>query len=70
MFVGWRAPDLGTLKANLDTTVNVKKGHVGVGIIVRDGEGHVLAACSTIHILVVGPTMVEAWAAIQVVIFC
>jgi len=40
-----------------------------VGIIVRDGDSHVLAARSTTHTLVVDPTMAKTWAALQAVMF-
>jgi hypothetical protein len=66
----WKPPPSGFLKANWDAAVKAQEGQVGVGIIVRDCEGYVLAARSTTFFLAIDPRMAEAWAALQAIIFC
>jgi len=65
-----KPPPSGILKANWDVAVKAQEGQVGVGIIVRDYEGYVLAARSTTFFLTIDPTMAEAWAALQAVLSC
>jgi hypothetical protein len=50
--------------------VNAQKGQIGVGIAVRDWEACILAARSSTFFLAIGPTMAEAWVALQAVLFC
>jgi ribonuclease HI len=66
----WKPPPSGILKANWDAAVKAQEGQVGLGIIVRDCEGFVLVARSTTFFLAIDPTMAEAWAALQAVLFC
>jgi ribonuclease HI len=66
----WKPPPSGFLKANWDAAVKAQEGQVGVGIIVRDCEGCVLAARSTTFFLTIDPTIAEAWAALQAILFC
>lgn len=65
----WKPPNQGICKANWDAVVNVNKGQIGVGIIVCDCEGIILACRSSTYFFVVDPTMAQAWVALQVVLF-
>lgn len=42
----WTAPDLGWHKANWDAARDIKKGRMGLGIVIRDQSGRVTAARS------------------------
>jgi hypothetical protein len=67
--VQWQAPPPGIIKVNWDAIVDKKNGCIGLGIIAQDIEGFILAARSSTHTICVDPTMVEAWIALQAVIF-
>ena len=43
---GWRRPPPGFFKINWDVGLNVKKNRLGVGMIIRDDVGDVIAAMS------------------------
>jgi hypothetical protein len=55
----WKPPPSGFLKADWDAAVKAQEGQVGVGIIVRDCEGCVLAARSTTFFLAIDPTRLK-----------
>ena len=40
----WVAPPLGSFKINTDASVNSRDKITGIGIIIRDGAGHVMAS--------------------------
>jgi hypothetical protein len=50
-------------KVNWDAAVDKKNGHIGLGIVVRDYEGVVLAARSTTKNFLVEPVVAEVLAA-------
>jgi ribonuclease HI len=56
------------LKINLDAAVNKNEGRLGIGIIARDINKCIMAARSTTKRIEVEPDVVEAIAALNVVI--
>ena len=60
---------MGMLKINWNVAVNKGFRRIGIGIIVRDHDGSILAARSTTKNFLVEPTVVEALAALQAVEF-
>lgn len=66
----WHKPSSGKLKINWDVAVDKGHGRIGVGIIVRDHEGFVLAAHSTTKNILVEPVVAKALAALYAVNFC
>ncbi|KAK2637132.1 hypothetical protein Ddye_031924 [Dipteronia dyeriana] len=42
----WKPPAEGLFKINTDAAINGSLGHVGIGIIIRDSAGHVMASSS------------------------
>ncbi|XP_042973040.1 uncharacterized protein LOC122304840 [Carya illinoinensis] len=60
--IRWKEPDAMVCKVNWDAALDVKNKQVGIGIIVRDSEGEILAyLCSKLSI-VVKAVVVEAYA--------
>jgi ribonuclease HI len=57
-------------KVNWDATVDKKNGRIGLGIVVRDYEGVVLAERSTTNNFLVEPVMAEALAAFHAIELC
>ncbi|KAK0587875.1 hypothetical protein LWI29_030314 [Acer saccharum] len=43
--IRWKTPTAGCVKINLDAALSVAKGVSGVGVVVRDWKGEVLASC-------------------------
>ena len=54
--VNWKAPADGMYKANWDAALNPKSGRIGVGIVIRDKEGNVKAAQSSVRRGILDPT--------------
>jgi hypothetical protein len=52
-------------KVNWDVAIDREKGHLGMGAIVRDHEGHVLAAKSFTKLGIQEPVATEALAALH-----
>ncbi|KAK2657694.1 hypothetical protein Ddye_010746 [Dipteronia dyeriana] len=44
--VSWRLPDTGRYKLNCDAVIGKKSCKTGIGIVIRDKLGFVLASCS------------------------
>ncbi|KAK2652056.1 hypothetical protein Ddye_011912 [Dipteronia dyeriana] len=44
--LGWSPPETDMFKTNFGVAINTSKGWVGVGIIVRNSDGEVIAYCS------------------------
>ena len=65
----WQPPHLGVYKVNWDAVVDIAHGRIGIGIIIRDYIGAVLAACSMAWCCLVEPFVAEAMAAIYRVDF-
>lgn len=66
----WQKPSIGFFKVNWDTSVNTTHGCIGMGIIVRDYMGVVLAARNTTLSYLVDPVLAKAKAALHVVKLC
>jgi isoaspartyl peptidase/L-asparaginase-like protein (Ntn-hydrolase superfamily) len=45
----WKAPPSGMYKANWDAALNPKSERIGIGIVIRDKEGNVKAAQSSVR---------------------
>ena len=66
----WMAPSHGWYKANWDVAIDKSKERVGVGVILRDERGQVLAAMSKTRHGTLEPSTGEAFAASSAVWFC
>jgi hypothetical protein len=40
----WKNPNLGTIKANWDASINLRDGVLGLGCVIRNDEGLVVSA--------------------------
>ena len=56
----WKAPEEGWAKLNCDTTCDKEQGRVGMGILIRDHRGHVMAARNTTRMGGFEPVVAEA----------
>jgi hypothetical protein len=66
--VQWKALSLGLYKINWDAAIDMKNRRMGVGIIARDYQGLVVAACSlTLHDHT-DSLVAEAWAALHAIV--
>lgn len=65
----WTIPALGHVKLNWDTAICSQRGLIGLGVVVRDHEGAVLAVRSRVQDGFFEPLVAEAWAAGQAVQF-
>lgn len=66
----WRKPQAGVLKFNWDAALNRKTNRMGVGVVVRDEGGAVLAIKCTTVSSIGDPTIAEAVAAWKAVELC
>jgi ribonuclease HI len=66
----WQAPPQGTYKANWDIAVSSGNRFMGVGVVIRDGNGLVSATKSTTVSEIFEPAAGEALAARQATEFC
>jgi ribonuclease HI len=64
------APSQGWYKANWDVAIDNLKGRVGLGVILRDERGQMLAAMSKTRIGTLEPSTGEAFVASSAVCFC
>jgi ribonuclease HI len=44
----WKPPVEGSIKANWDAAVDRENGRIGIGVVVRDSGGNVIAACCSV----------------------
>jgi hypothetical protein len=58
----WKAPIQGWVKLNWDATLCLKHGLVGMGVVIRNGEGRVLAVRCSFTIGFLEPKTMKAWA--------
>jgi hypothetical protein len=65
----WQPSPANSLKINWDAVVDHKHGRIGLGCVVQDLGGSFLAGRSTTEMFSTDSTTVEAFAAIQVVLF-
>jgi ribonuclease HI len=66
----WKAPSPGWFKANWDAGIDKKNGRVGLGVIIRNHRGAMVASKSHFINGVMDPTAAEAMAALMAVTFC
>jgi hypothetical protein len=66
----WRAPRAGWLKANWDAALNNTSRKMGIGVVVRNESGEVVAALAKVIPFVEDPTAAEAIAAWHAVNLC
>ena len=60
----WTAPPLGWVKANWDAAIMEKTGLVGLGVVIRDHQGNMVAAKSLTRTGLLEPVIAEAVAAL------
>lgn len=68
--VKWIPPVNGKVKMNWDATVNVSKKKMGIGIVIRDDMGEVLACLSSSRGFISQPIIAECWALSRAMEFC
>jgi hypothetical protein len=66
----WEAPAAGMLKVNWDVAIAQGENRMGVGIIIRDEKGNVIAVTSKPVMATHDPATAEALAALRVVGLC
>jgi ribonuclease HI len=66
----WIKPIHGEMKCNWDAAVNSKKRCMGVGVVIRDDRGRVVAAKARFVSGIVNPTVAESMGAWQAVVMC
>lgn len=59
----WKKPPIGMNKVNRDVVVEKTHGRIGIGIVMQDNEGVVLAAHSTTRNIFIEPAVAKALAA-------
>jgi isoaspartyl peptidase/L-asparaginase-like protein (Ntn-hydrolase superfamily) len=64
--VRWSAPSQGRYKANWDMAIDKAHGRVGIGVVMRDEKGRVVAAMSKTRMGTLEPIAGEALAAYHV----
>ncbi|KAK3219971.1 hypothetical protein Dsin_013941 [Dipteronia sinensis] len=65
----WRPPDCGTLKINRDAAVDSMTGKIGIGVIIRDSRGEVLASSAQTISASLSASTAEALAVFSCLIF-
>jgi ribonuclease HI len=66
----WKPPPVNTLKINWDAAVDLKKGIIGLGTIVRDERGEFVEAETNYRKMQVEPVVAETLAALQALNLC
>jgi ribonuclease HI len=66
----WLAPEQGWCKGNWDAAVDGRTGHMGLGAVIRDSTGTVLAARCEIRRGILSPVAAEAKVALLTVRLC
>jgi hypothetical protein len=66
----WEAPLSQYFKVNWDVAISYGEKRMGVGVIIRDGMGHVIVALSQPILALHETTTTEAMAALRAVEFC
>ncbi|GLT71410.1 hypothetical protein SLA2020_434310 [Shorea laevis] len=66
----WQKPAPGTLKTNWDAAVDVRRNCMGVGVIIRDATGNVIAAQSSSFPNITDPAVAESFGLWQAVSLC
>ena len=68
--VRWKAPIMGTLKANWDAAVDKGGGKIGVSVVVRDFTGECVAALACDLPMIMEPNCAEAYGLWKLAEFC
>jgi hypothetical protein len=68
--VSWKAPSMGTVKANWDVAVDWGGGKIGIGVVVRDSLGKFVAALAYGLPSIMDPTCAEAYGVWKLAEFC
>jgi ribonuclease HI len=66
----WIKPTQGEMKCNWDAAINSKKRGMGVGVVIRDDRGRVVAAKASFVSGIVNPIVAESMGAWQAVVMC
>ncbi|XP_059454954.1 uncharacterized protein LOC132185160 [Corylus avellana] len=66
----WKAPPAGRLKVNWDAALNLTRGRMGMGVVIRDHDGRVRAVKCSLKQGHFDPTAAETMAAIHALKFC
>jgi ribonuclease HI len=67
---GWKAPEVGWLKANWDAAIDESRGRTGLGVIIRDSNGVMTAARCVTKQGCLNPAVGEAKAVLAAFQFC
>ena len=65
----WSPPPGGWVMVNVDAAIFQKANRMGLGIVVRDHRGEVLAACRQGIDMITNPELAEAIAVRQAILF-
>lgn len=66
----WQPLPAGIIKVNWDASLQVKKCHIGIGIVARDEYGNFLGIRAITKNVVTNPKVAEAMAALEAILFC
>ncbi|KAF5468805.1 hypothetical protein F2P56_012925 [Juglans regia] len=66
----WRPPPLNVYKANWDASIDRASSRMGIGVVVTNWEGRVMATLRSSRKLVPDAKLAEAVAALRAVLFC
>ncbi|XP_041017915.1 uncharacterized protein LOC121260135 [Juglans microcarpa x Juglans regia] len=65
----WQAPPSNWLKTNWDSAIDKARGIIGVGVVVRDSTGKIIATMRTKKHLFPDPLLAESFGALKIVQF-
>jgi hypothetical protein len=68
--IKWQPLDIGWVKANWDASLAKDKRWMGLGVVVRDEWGRIIAAQRKTERGLLEPTMIEVRAALMAIRFC
>lgn len=58
----WKVPDVNSVKVNFDATLDLQTQKMGMGVVIRNFQGDVLASLSAQKTYVTSPFVVECYA--------
>ncbi|KAK3198034.1 hypothetical protein Dsin_021449 [Dipteronia sinensis] len=68
--INWRPPDLGRYKINFKSVIDGGGGRIGIGIVIRDSTGFVMASSSQFLDVVLDAQVAEEMAIYRGILFC